>query len=159
MAVKEIRTVGDPVLRLKVQPVRNFRGETHKILEDMADTMEHYRGVGLAAPQIGLNIAVVIIKPGDDWPVFEFINPRITNCVGEEIDVEGCLSCPGTFGEVSRCTEVRMEYQDRRGRRKVLNASGFFARIIQHELDHLAGILFVDKVTNYVAEGDGAWQT
>lgn len=150
MAVREIRKFGDPVLRLKVQPVRDFNAETASILEDMAETMEQYRGVGLAAPQIGLNLAIVVIRPGEDFPVFEFINPKITNCSGEEIDVEGCLSCPGTFGEVPRCTSVQLKYQDRKGRRKVLNASGFFARIIQHELDHLSGVLFIDKVTNFV---------
>ncbi len=151
MAVRDIKKFGDPVLRLKVQPVKAFNAATIKILEDMAETMEHYKGVGLAAPQIGLNLALVVIRPGEDFPVFEFINPRITSCSGEEIDVEGCLSVPGTFGEVPRCTQVEMDYQDRKGRRKVLNTSGFFARIIQHELDHLSGVLFVDKVINFVS--------
>lgn len=150
MAVREIKKFGDPVLRQKVQPVQDFSAETITIMEDMAETMEHYRGVGLAAPQIGLNFSMVVIRLGEDFPVFEFINPEIISCSGEETDVEGCLSCPGVFGEVPRCTSVRLKYQDRMGRPKVLNASGFFARIIQHELDHLSGILFVDKVTNFV---------
>jgi len=152
MAVREIRKFGDPVLRLSVQPVKEFNAKTVTILEDMAETMEHYKGVGLAAPQIGLNLSLVVIKPGEDFPVFEFINPRITSCAGEEVDVEGCLSVPGTFGEVPRCTEVELEYRDRKGRRKTLKTSGFFARIIQHELDHLSGTLFVDKVINFVSQ-------
>lgn len=155
MAIKDIRKLGDPVLRQKTHLVGKFSGETNRILKDMAETMEHYKGVGLAAPQIGLNLAIVVIKPGEDFPVFEFINPKIVNCSGQELDVEGCLSCPGVFGEVSRCTEVQLEYQDRKGRHKNLDASGFFARIIQHELDHLAGVLFVDKATDFFTGEDG----
>jgi peptide deformylase len=150
MAFRKIRTIGDPVLRKQAQQVKRFDAGIVRLLEDMAETMEHYKGVGLAAPQIGLSLAIVVVRPEEDFPVFEFLNPEIISCTGEETDSEGCLSCPGTYGQVSRCTEVRLKYQDRRGATKFLNASGYFARILQHELDHLSGVLFVDKASDIV---------
>lgn len=152
MAVKIIRTVGDPVLRQKAQSVSAVSEEILEILEDMVETMKHYNGVGLAAPQIGRSIAMVVVQPSEDLPVFEFINPVITSCSGQDIDIEGCLSVPGTFGEVSRCSEIELKFQDRHGRHKNLKATGLLARIIQHELDHLAGVLFVDKAKRIASE-------
>lgn len=151
MAVREIRKLGDPVLRKKAQRVKKIDAGIVTLLEDMAETMEHYKGVGLAAPQVGHSLALVVVRPGEDFPVFEFINPEILSCSGEVTDLEGCLSCPGTYGQVTRCTEVRLKYQNRRGETKYLDAAGYFARILQHELDHLAGILFVDKATDLVS--------
>ncbi|HOC05888.1 MAG TPA: peptide deformylase [Bacillota bacterium] len=151
MAVREIRKLGDPVLRKKAQRVKKIDAGIVTLLEDMAETMEHYKGVGLAAPQVGHSLALVVVRPGEDFPVFEFINPEILSCSGEETDLEGCLSCPGTYGQVTRCTELRLKYQNRRGETKYLDAAGYFARILQHELDHLAGILFVDKATDLVS--------
>jgi peptide deformylase len=158
MALREIRKLGDPILRQKAVSLRDFK-KAGPILEDMAQTMEHYRGVGLAAPQIGLGLALVTIRPAEELPVLELVNPRILKKKGEELEVEGCLSCPGTFGQVPRATEVELQYQDRRGRRKTLNATGFLARVIQHELDHLEGILFLDKASSLVDEEEGQWQS
>ena len=152
MAIRQMRKLGDPVLRSKAKPVCDIDSETVKILEDMADSMEHYRGVGLAAPQIGLDIALVVVKLAEEFPLIELINPEMVSCSGEEIDVEGCLSVPGVYGEVKRCTEVIVRYNDRQGSSKQLKATGFLARALQHELDHLDGVLFIDKVINYVSE-------
>jgi peptide deformylase len=118
----------------------------------MADSMEQYRGIGLAAPQIGVSLALVVVKLAEDLPLIELINPETVSCSGEEVDVEGCLSVSGIFGEVKRCTEVTGRYQDRTGEQKELKTSGLFARALQHEIDHLEGVLFIDKVINYVAE-------
>lgn len=158
MAIRGIRKLGDPVLRQSTEPIKRFNRELEAILEDMTETMEHYNGVGLAAPQVGLSLALVVIKPGEDFPVLEFVNPKILSASGQGKEIEGCLSCPGVFGEVERASEVTLAYQDRRGKRKSLNASGFLARIIQHELDHLAGTLFIDKASSFVSEGEGPCQ-
>lgn len=154
LAIRGIRTAEDPVLRRQAQPVTDFSSATAAILDDLAETMEHYNGVGLAAPQIGLSLAMVVVRPSQELPVFEFINPVITSCSGQAIDVEGCLSVPGAFGQVSRCTDIELEFQDRRGQRKSIRVSGMFARIAQHEIDHLAGILFVDKALSMIPEED-----
>lgn|SRR5690554_586350 len=152
MAVIEVRKLGDPVLRRKAEPVQKFDKELATLLEDMADSMQEYGGVGLAAPQIGLSRAVVVIKLGEDFPLLELINPEIIARSGEDTDVEGCLSIPGTYGEVQRSAEVEVKYQDRHGRKKIIRGSGYLARALQHELDHLQGILFIDKVIKYVQE-------
>lgn len=150
MTVRNIRKLGDPILRIKSQEVTAFDSNLADFLEDMADSMEHYSGVGLAGPQIGLSQALVVIKLGEEFPLLELINPRLVNCSGEEVAAEGCLSIPGIFGEVPRCTEVEVHFQDRIGSNKVMRASGHLARALQHEVDHLEGILFVDKVTRYI---------
>jgi peptide deformylase len=152
MSVRPMRKLGDPVLRIKAKPVCDLDADTVKILDDMADSMEQYRGIGLAAPQIGVSLALVVVKLAEDLPLIELINPETVSCSGEEVDVEGCLSVPGIFGEVKRCTEVTVRYQDRTGEQKELKTSGLFARALQHEIDHLEGVLFIDKVINYVAE-------
>lgn len=154
MAILNMRKLGDPILRTKAKSVKDFNEETVKILEDMAESMGHYDGIGLAAPQVGINLAMVVIKLGNDFPLLELINPEIMTCTGEEIDVEGCLSVPGVYGEVKRCTQVEVKYQDRAGKSKQFRAGGLLARAVQHELDHLEGVLFVDKVINYVSEGE-----
>lgn len=155
MAVRNIRKLGDPGLRSKAKPVQNIDLETVSILKDMAASMEHYGGVGLAAPQIGLGLALVVIKLSAEFPLLELINPEIIGRSEEEtIAVEGCLSIPGIFGEVKRFEQVEVRYQDRKGKWKKMRASGFLARALQHELDHLQGVLFVDKVIKYVSEED-----
>lgn len=152
MAVKDIRKLGDPILRTKVRGVKDFGAGLVKNLVDMADSMEHNSGVGLAGPQIGLGLALVVIKLGEGLPLLELVNPRIVSCSGEETKIEGCLSVPGIYGEVPRYTEAEVHYQDRKGRNKVIQASGYLARALQHELDHLEGVLFIDKVTKYITE-------
>ena len=143
MAIRNVVQVGDDVLRQKCFPVEKFDEKLHQILDDMKDTVKKEQGAGLAAPQIGLlyRMAVVDVEEG----YFEFINPVIMKQKGEQTDWEGCLSVRGKMGEVSRPMKVTVVYQDRFGEKHVLQAKGFFARAICHELDHLDGILYIDK--------------
>ncbi|MTI96763.1 MAG: peptide deformylase [Firmicutes bacterium] len=153
MTVRNLCKSGDPVLRAKAQSVNNFDQHLAALLEDMADSLAEYRGVGIAAPQIGVSLAVIVIKLDDSFPMLEMINPEIIECSGKETDVEGCLSIPGIYGEVTRCTDVAINFLDRTGSKRNLSASGLLARIVQHEVDHLNGVLFTDKVENFVTEG------
>lgn len=120
----------------------------------MYDTMIEYDGVGLAAPQIGLNERIAIVDIDDEHGTIEIINPRILKTSGEQTGPEGCLSFPGLFGEVTRPDFVKIEALDRKGRKYALEAEGFLARAIQHEIDHLDGILFTTKVTRYLEEDE-----
>jgi len=120
----------------------------------MYDTMIEYDGVGLAAPQIGLDERIAIVDIDDEQGTIEMINPRILKTSGEQTGPEGCLSFPGLFGEVTRPDFVKVEAFDRKGRKYALEAEGFLARAIQHEIDHLDGILFTTKVTRYLEEDE-----
>ena len=146
MAIRNVVQVGDDVLRQKCFPVENFDEKLHQILDDMKDTVKKESGAGLAAPQIGIlrRMAVVDVEEG----YFEFINPTIVQQKGEQTDWEGCLSVRGKMGQVSRPMKVTVVYQDRFGEKYTLKAKGFFARAICHELDHLDGVLYIDKATN-----------
>ena len=132
--------------------VTKFDRKLGKILDDMYDTMIEYDGVGLAAPQIGLNERIAIVDIDDESGTIEMINPRIISSSGEQTDPEGCLSFPGLFGEVVRPNYVKIEAYNRKGRKYSLEAEGFLARAIQHEMDHLDGILFTTKVIRYLEE-------
>ena len=146
MAIRNIVQVGDDVLRQKCFPVEVFDEKLHLLLEDMKETVKKERGAGLAAPQIGIlrRMAVVDVEEG----YFEFINPVIVQQKGEQTDWEGCLSVRGKMGVVSRPMKVTVVYQDRFGEKQTLKAKGFFARAICHEIDHLDGILYIDKATH-----------
>lgn len=150
MALREIRTAGDPVLRQVAKPVEKFEGYLHTLLDDMIETMYEADGVGLAAPQIGISKRIVVIDVGDG-PI-ELINPRIISAEGEELDVEGCLSVPSVRGEVKRAAKVTAEGFNRRGEKVEITGEGLLARALQHELDHLDGILFIDKVIRFVKD-------
>lgn len=144
MAVYQILEIGDPLLREKAKEVTKFNASIEKLLGNMADTMYDAEGVGLAAPQIGVLKRVVVIDVGEG--LLELINPSIIEMEGEEIAQEGCLSIPGRQGNVKRAEKVKVRYQDRTGQEKVIEGEGLLARALQHELDHLEGILFVDKL-------------
>lgn len=146
MPALEIKKAGDPVLREKCQPITTFDRKLRLLLNNMADTMYKADGVGLAAPQIGLSIAVVVIDVGEG--IIELINPKIIEREGTIEDTEGCLSVPGIYGTVERSARVVAEYQNRFGKKHTIEGTGLLARAIQHELDHLDGILFTDKVTS-----------
>lgn len=141
MALRTIRVNDDPCLRKVCRPVDRFDGRLAELLDDMLETMYHADGVGLAAPQIGVLRRAVVIDVGEG-PV-ELINPRITSSDGIQGDIEGCLSFPGQAGYVERANRVTVEGQDRRGRLRIYEAEGLFARAIQHELDHLDGLVFL----------------
>lgn len=148
MALRNIRVDEDPVLRKIAKKVDRFNGRLHGLLDDMAETMYSAPGVGLAAPQVGILKRVVVFDI--DEQLYEMINPVITKTEGEQIEVEGCLSVPGTYGRVQRPEKVTVEYQDRNGDAKTLEAEGLKAVVVCHETDHLIGRLFTDLVIEYV---------
>ncbi len=143
MAVYKIVEIGDQVLREKAQPVPKITPNILKLLNNMADTLYDAEGVGLAAPQIGISKRVVVIDVGEG--LIELINPEVVARDGEQTGSEGCLSIPGVVGEVSRSNWVKVKALNRDGEEIVLEGSGLLARAYQHEIDHLDGILFVDK--------------
>ena len=147
MAVLNVVQIGDPVLRAKCEPVEAFDETLWKLLDDMKDTVKKEHGAGLAAPQVGVLRRIVVIDLEDEG-YFEFVNPVITAQKGEQTDWEGCLSVRGKMGQVSRPMKVTVVYQNRFGEKQIVKAKGFFARAICHELDHLDGVLYIDKATN-----------
>ena len=146
MAIREVVQVGDDVLRQKCFPVEAFDEKLWALLGDMKDTVKKEEGAGLAAPQVGVlrRLAVVDVPEG----YFELINPVILLQKGEQTGWEGCLSVKGKSGVVSRPMKVTVSYQDRNGEKHLIKAKGFFARAICHELDHLDGVLYIDKATH-----------
>lgn len=145
--MSKIITAGNPDLKRKALPVTAFDKKLKFIISDMKKTLYEANGVGLAAPQIDLNMRVFVADDGESG--FEaYVNP-IWEPVGNEtnVDTEGCLSVPGYVGLVERYTTVRIKYQDVRGKKKQKVATGLLARCIQHETDHLNGILFIEKAT------------
>lgn len=143
MAKLKILTAGDPVLRQTAAEVTKIDKKLLKLLKDMADTMYAAEGVGLAAPQIGVSKRIVVIDVGDG--IIEMINPVIVNKEGSVVGGEGCLSVPEYEGEVERAEKVECEFTDRSGKRYLIETDGLLAIAIQHELDHLDGVLFIDK--------------
>ena len=146
--MSELRIVhdGDPVLRKKAREVAKVTKETQKLLDQMLVLMREAQGVGLAAPQVGVDRRIILVDLGDG--VYEFINPELLASGGAVTDVEGCLSVPGVSGEVERKAWVELTALDRQGKKSQLRAEGMFARVIQHEIDHLEGVLFVDRAKN-----------
>lgn len=143
MAVYKVLVLPEPVLRSKAKPVANINQGVIRLLDNMIDTMYEYDGVGLAAPQIGVSRRVVVFDVGEG-PV-ELINPEIIEQEGEQLGLEGCLSIPDTQGQVRRANRVVVEALNRKGEMFRLQGVGLTARVIQHEIDHLDGILFIDR--------------
>ena len=146
MAVYSIVKIGDPVLREKAATVNKITSNIVKLLGNMADTMYEANGVGLAAPQIGISKRVVVIDVGEG--LIELINPEIIWYSDElETDAEGCLSVPGARGEVDRYLKVTVKALNRNGETVEISGEGFLARAMQHEIDHLYGVLYVDRAS------------
>lgn len=133
------------VLRQKCEAVTKVTKKTQFLVDDLFRAMRKANGVGLAAPQLGINQRVVVIAPYDQKPM-ALINPRIIKSEGEQIGQEGCLSIPGLYGDVKRASSIEVEAYDRKGRMFTVELEGMPARIAQHEIDHLDGVLFIDKV-------------
>lgn len=140
--ILEIKKAGAPVLKEICQPVGRVDKRLRQLLDDMAETMYQADGVGLAAPQVGESVRMVVIDVGKG--LIELINPVITFREGSVKDTEGCLSVPKIYGEVERAAKIKVEFLNRRGKKQHLTAEGLLARCIQHELDHLDGQLFID---------------
>ena len=145
MSIRYVVQTGDPVLRQKCTEVKNFNKELCDLLYDMKVTVRAEQGAGLAAPQVGVPLRVVVIDVGEGY--FELVNPVIISTKGEQTGAEGCLSVKGKQGTVTRPNKVKAEYRDRKGKKHKLTADGFFARAVCHELDHLDGILYTDKAS------------
>lgn len=165
MPVQRILTAEEPLLREKSKKVKRITDDVQRLVDDMVETMRDAPGVGLAAPQVGALQRVVVIEvpirdeenedPTEEengeprTQLYVLINPEIVDLSEETIcGEEGCLSVPGYVGEVERATEATVRYQNRAGRRMKLQGQGFLARVIQHEVDHLEGILYTDRLTS-----------
>jgi peptide deformylase len=154
LAIRKIVMYPAEVLEIKCRPVVKFDRKLAKLLDDMYDTMIEHDGVGLAAPQIGIDERIAIVDIDDELGTIEMINPRIINTSGEQTGPEGCLSFPDLFGEVTRPNYVKIEAFDRKGKKFTLEAEEFLARVIRHEIDHLDGVLFTSKVSRYLEEDE-----
>ncbi|MGH7570006.1 MAG: peptide deformylase [Gemmatimonadales bacterium] len=148
MTVRKLHLLGSPLLRQRAAPVAGVDEAVRELVDDLFETMHAARGVGLAANQVGVARRVAVVDVGDDSPLLVLINPTIV-ARGAEIETaeEGCLSIPDLFGDVARPRTVTLEALDRDGRPYRVAASGYKARAIQHEIDHLDGVLFLDHVS------------
>ncbi len=144
MAIRQLRYLGDPILRKVSREVTEINERIKTLLEDMVETMYEYDGVGLAAPQVGVLRRVIVIDVGEG-PI-KMINPEIIEEEGESIDIEGCLSIPNRSGTVKRPEKLKVKYLDEKGEEKILEGTGLLARALCHEIDHLNGVLFIDKM-------------
>lgn len=149
MAILKIVYEGDPILRKRAKSVPKVTRRVTKLLKDMLDTMYAAEGVGLAAPQVGIPERLIVLDVGDG-PV-RIVNPVLVEESGSEVDIEGCLSIPGIVGYVERSARVVVSGQDAHGNPLIVEGEGLFARALQHEIDHLDGVLFVDKATGITA--------
>ena len=159
MSLLDIVTLPNAILRQKVRPVTQFDDELQTLIDNMIETMRSANGVGLAAPQIGENRRLAVIEALPDYDeddneipntrdLFVIVNPEIVWTSNDVEDgIEGCLSIPGYLGEVERPLSIRVRAQDREGKKIKLKLGGWTARIFQHEIDHLNGVLFIDKLT------------
>jgi len=147
MSPLRLVTYPGPVLRKQAKTVKNVDGKLIETASEMFEVMYENSGIGLAAPQIGLSKRMLVVDIRQDgFPDYIMINPRITRREGSAEAEEGCLSVPELFGEVNRAELVEVTYVDRDGEEKILEAEGLLARVIQHEIDHLNGVLFIDRL-------------
>jgi peptide deformylase len=145
MAVLEIRTLPDQVLRRKARKVSAIDGSIQKLIDDMIDTMRANSGVGLAAPQVGVPLRIAVIEmPGEE--VITLINPQIVKRQGERVVDEACLSVPGYQGEINRSVIVKVKAQERQGKEIRIKGEGLLAQALEHETDHLDGTLYIDHI-------------
>ena len=152
MAKRKVVKIGDELLRKKSKPVKDFDDELIELLEDMKETMYENDGMGLAAPQVGVLRRVIVMDVNGNY--YELINPEIIETSGEICDVEGCLSVPGESGKVNRPEYVKIKAQNRNGVWRRYEGTGLKARCFCHEIDHLDGILYTDKVVKDVTADD-----
>ena len=146
MALRDIVKEGDRILTKKCRPVEKFDQKLATLLDDMAETLKVAEGVGLAAPQVGLLRRVCIVDIGDKDGLIELVNPKIIAYSGRQSEAEGCLSCPNEYGIVERPMFVTVKAQDRHGNEFTVKGEGLKARAFCHEIDHLDGIIFKQKV-------------
>ncbi len=163
MAIREIITHPNDILRRKAHKVEHFGKELQILIDDMVETMRAEPGVGLAAPQVAVPLRLIVVEYGDDEnpemppKLYVMANPQIIRASTEtERGIEGCLSIPGFLGEVERSLEIVVRGQNRQGKPMKVKAKGWMARIFQHEIDHLNGVLFIDRAEKvWRAEEEG----
>jgi peptide deformylase len=146
MAVLKVRKYGDPVLRKRAAPVAEVTPQIRKMVEDMIETMYDEVGIGLAAPQVGISLRLMVVGHEKSGEAKALVNPVIAEQGGEITAEEGCLSLPGIFAQVKRAEWVRLEAHDLEGNPVSTKARGLAARVFQHEMDHLDGVLFIDRL-------------
>jgi len=145
MAIRTIHHLPDSVLRQKAKRISAIDSSIQRLIDDMVETMQQANGVGLAAPQVGISLRVVVVQlPGDE--LITIINPKMVKRAGERAVTEGCLSIPGYTGEIKRSVSVTVKGQNRQGKTIRLKATDLMAQALEHELDHLNGILYIDRL-------------
>lgn len=150
MAILPIVMFPEKILKQKCNKVTSFDKNLAKLLNNMYETMMEADGVGLAAPQVDVKKQIAVVYVDEESGVIEMINPEILEAEGEQTGIEGCLSFPDVYGEVTRAYRIKIRAQDRHGKYYELEAEDFLARAIQHEIDHLHGILFTSKISRYI---------
>ena len=150
MALRKIVLYGQPILRLTAKPIAEPSEDLSSLIDDMVETMQDEEGIGLAAPQVGESIALCVINQGlieDDSPPKAYLNPVILHSDGTSTMEEGCLSIPDIREDVERPETIRLKYMDMDGVEQEEECDGMLARVLQHEIDHLNGVLFVDRIS------------
>lgn len=145
MTVLKVKLYGNPALRKKCPEIEEVDGKIRKLLDNMAETMYHNKGIGLAAPQVGILKRAIVVDVGEGLTAL--VNPKILWRQGKATAPEGCLSLPGIFLEIKRSQEVIVEGIDKNGETKQIGAAGLYARALQHEIDHLNGVLITDHIS------------
>lgn len=152
MSIREILTAENPILRRKSRRVKVFDGELQRLVDDMVETMHAAHGLGLAAPQVGVLQRIIVVEMPEEeedpqsGKRYVLVNPEIVRREGEDVAEEGCLSIPGYVGLVRRASKVAVQAQTPKGKRIRVEGEGLLARALQHEVDHLDGILYIDRV-------------
>ena len=150
MGIRKILTDKDPALHKVCRPVEKFDAKLHKLLDDMAETLEEANGVGLAAPQVGILRRVVIVDTGEE--ILELVNPTMLETSGEQVGAEGCLSVPGKYGLVKRPNVAKVRAQNRYGEWYEAEGEELIARCFCHELDHLDGIVYTEVMDRFLTD-------
>lgn len=145
MAVRQVRQQPDAILRKKAKKVPAIDGSIQRLIDDMVETMQKEKGVGLAAPQVGVSLRIAVLQMPEEEP-FAIINPKIVKRSGEREVAEGCLSVPGFQGEIKRSISVTVKGLDRQGKAIRIKAAGLMAQALEHEIDHLNGVLYIDHI-------------
>lgn len=146
MAIRTIRTEGDEILKKKSKKVEIIDEKVKELIQDMKETLHKYNGVGLAAVQVGILKQIVIIQEDIDMPIYVLINPEIVYTSGSQTVDEGCLSFPNKFAKIERPEKIKVRALDENGNKIELEGTGLLAQAISHELDHLNGEVFIDKI-------------
>ena len=155
MSVLKIRTYPDEILKHDAAVIKDINGDTHELIDNMVDTMYAAPGIGLAAPQVGISERLIVVDVSnieEQHPLIVMINPEIVETAGEIDSEEGCLSVPGYISTIRRCEKIMVRGLDRTGKPIEIEATGLLCRALQHEIDHLNGVLFVDRLSKIKKE-------